>query len=127
MADGKEWEEMQKRTFTRWCNECLKERNIVIHDLATDLSDGLKLIALYEVLAKKQVKRYNKNPKRWAQKRDNIHVALKRIKNENIKLVSIGKLSFLYCIYSHASLENRNIFVSSHRRTRNAGGGRGTI
>ena len=91
------WEETQKRTFTRWCNELLKERNIVIKDLATDLSDGLKLIALYEVLAQKQVKKYNKGPKKLAAKRDNIQIALDCFtKGENVTLVSIRKFCILY-------------------------------
>lgn len=107
MSDAyiEEWEKTQIRTFTRWCNEYLKERNIVIKNLMTDLSDGLKLIHLYEVLAKKQVKKYNKKPKHPAKKMDNIHIALKHIESEGIPLVNIRKLSFVRCIYGHAWLE----------------------
>ena len=79
------------RTFTRWCNECLKGRDIVIKNLTTDLSDGLALIALYEVLAKKKVENYNKKPKNALQRMDNINIALTHIKNENIPLVNIRK------------------------------------
>ena len=97
MADENipEWVRAQKRTFTRWCNERLKERNIVVYDLATDLSDGLKLIALYEVLAKKRVDISNKKATSLIHRTVNIAFALKCIENENIKLVSIRKLIFL--------------------------------
>ena len=79
------------RTFTRWCNECLKGRDIVINKLTTDLSDGLILTALYEVLAKKKVENYNKKPKNSAQRIDNINIALTHIESENIPLVNIRK------------------------------------
>ena len=98
--DIPKWIRTQKRTFTRWCNERLKERNIVINDLRTDFSDGLKLIALYEVLAQKRVKKYNKEPKTDPAKRDNIHIALECIRSENIELVYIRKFPILYQIQS---------------------------
>uniref|UniRef100_A0A3B5LUJ1 Calponin-homology (CH) domain-containing protein n=1 Tax=Xiphophorus couchianus TaxID=32473 RepID=A0A3B5LUJ1_9TELE len=40
-----------QNTFTRWCNEHLKGLNRRIADLQRDLSDGLKLIGLLEVLS----------------------------------------------------------------------------
>ena len=93
--DIPEWVRAQKRTFTRWCNERLKERNIVVYDLATDFSDGLKLIALYEVLAKKRVDISNKKAASLIHRTVNIAFVLKCIENENIKLVNIRKLIFL--------------------------------
>ena len=49
-------------TFTRWANEHLKQADTVINDLNTDLHDGLKLIALLEVLSGKKMPRHNKRP-----------------------------------------------------------------
>ena len=59
-----EWKRIQQNTFTRWANEHLKqaEPEQVINDLNTDLHDGLKLIALLEVLSGKKMPRHNKRP-----------------------------------------------------------------
>ena len=57
-----EWKRIQQNTFTRWANEHLKQADAVINDLSTDLHDGLKLIALLEVLSGKKMPRHNKRP-----------------------------------------------------------------
>lgn len=57
-----EWKRIQKNTFTRWANEHLKQADKSIEDLASDFSDGLKLIALVEVLSGKKMPRHNKRP-----------------------------------------------------------------
>ena len=62
MAEDAEWKRIQKNTFTRWTNEYLKQVNKSINDLKTDFSDGLKLIALIEVLSGKRLPRHNKKP-----------------------------------------------------------------
>ena len=99
--DIPKWVMTQKRTFTRWCNVHLKESNIVIRDLESDFSDGLTLIALYEVLAQKQVKNYNKETKHKMQKIDNIKIALDHIKSEDVELVNIRKLNIVYIVCHH--------------------------
>ena len=50
LAEDAEWKRIQQNTFTRWANEHLKQADKSISDLETDLSDGLKLISLIEVL-----------------------------------------------------------------------------
>jgi len=62
LADDAPWKKIQKNTFTRWCNEHLKVANMRLNDLGTDLSDGLRLIALVEVLSQKHVGKFNKRP-----------------------------------------------------------------
>ena len=57
-----EWKRIQQNTFTRWANEHLKTVDKAIDDLSKDLSDGLKLIALIEVLSGKKMPRHNKRP-----------------------------------------------------------------
>ena len=89
MGDA-EWKLIQQKTFTRWCNEHLRHQGMIIDDLAVDLSDGLRLIALLEVLSQKRIKRYNKKPRMRAQKLENVQVALDFIAYEKIKLVNIG-------------------------------------
>ena len=88
-----EWKKIQKKTFTRWCNEQLKVLpKQALEELTTDLSDGVKLILLLEVLSQKRLGRYNKRPRVHAQKMENVQLALDFIsKKERIKLVNIGK------------------------------------
>lgn len=64
LAVDAEWKRIQQNTFTRWANEHLKQAGpgIQIADLGTDLSDGLKLIALIEVLSGKKMPKHNKKP-----------------------------------------------------------------
>ena len=87
-----EWKKIQKKTFTRWCNEHLKKQNMKIEDLAEDFSDGIKLIVLLELLSGKKVGRYSKRPRVHAQRMENVEMALDFImKKERIRLVNIGE------------------------------------
>lgn len=87
-----EWKRIQEKTFTRWCNEQLKFREIVLTDLAGGISDGVNLIHLLELLSTKKLGRYNKKPRVYAQKMENVDMALNFItKTERIRLVNIGE------------------------------------
>lgn len=91
-SSGKdEWKKIQQNTFTRWANEHLITVDSSIEDLETDLADGLRLIALIEVLSQKQMPRYNKNPKFRSQQLENVSVALEFLQAEGIKIVNIGE------------------------------------
>lgn len=93
-----EWKRIQKKTFTRWCNEHIKVQNMRIDDLTTDLSDGVRLIVLLEVLSQKKLGRYNKKPRVHAQRMENVQLALDFImKKERIRLVNIGKSVGVVC------------------------------
>ena len=90
-----EWKRIQKKTFTRWCNEHLKVQNLSMEDLTTDLSDGVRLIALLEVLSHKKLGRFNKKPRVYAQKMENVQLALDFLmKKERIRLVNIGECAY---------------------------------
>ena len=92
-----EWKRIQKKTFTRWCNERLKVQNMQIDDLATDLTDGVKLIVLLEVLSQKPFGKYNKKARIHAQRMENIDMALDFItRKEKVRLVNIGEA---FCIF----------------------------
>jgi len=87
-----EWKRIQKKTFTRWCNEHIKVQNMHIDDLTTDLSDGVRLIVLLEVLSQKKLGHYNKKPRVHAQRMENVQLALDFIMNEErFRLVIFGK------------------------------------
>ena len=88
-----EWKLVQQKTFTRWCNEHLRHRGMTVDDLKVDFSDGVRLIALLEVLSWQKMKRCNNKAKMRAQKLENVQLALNFMANEKIKLVNIGTLS----------------------------------
>ncbi|XP_041637158.1 filamin-C-like isoform X6 [Cheilinus undulatus] len=90
LAEDAPWKKIQQNTFTRWCNEHLKCINKRINDLQKDLSDGLKLIGLLEVLSqKKMYRKYHCRPNFRQMKLENVSVALEFLEREHIKLVSI--------------------------------------
>uniref|UniRef100_W5KSA5 Filamin C n=1 Tax=Astyanax mexicanus TaxID=7994 RepID=W5KSA5_ASTMX len=90
LAEDAPWKKIQQNTFTRWCNEHLKCMNKKIGDLQRDLSDGLKLIGLLEVLSqKKMYRKYHARPNFRQMKLENVSVALEFLEREHIKLVSI--------------------------------------
>ncbi|XP_050952646.1 filamin-B isoform X3 [Labeo rohita] len=90
LADDAPWKKIQKNTFTRWCNEHLKSVEMQISDLKVDLSDGLILISLLEVLSHKRMfRKYHTRPTFRQLKLDNVSVALEFLDHEKVKLVSI--------------------------------------
>lgn len=91
LAEDAQWKRIQQNTFTRWANEHLKTVNKNIGNLETDLSDGLRLITLIEVLAGKHLPKHNKRPTFRSQKLENVSVALKFLDDQGIKLVNIGE------------------------------------
>lgn len=98
LAENAQWKLIQKNTFTRWTNEHLKVVNKHIGDLETDLSDGLRLIALVEVLSGKAfVHKYTRRPTLRPQKLENVTMALRFLeRDEGIRLVNIGQIIDLY-------------------------------
>ena len=92
LAEDAPWKKIQQNTFTRWINEHLKCVNKRIGDLQLDLGDGLRLIALLEVLShKKMYRKYHPRPNFRQMKLENVSVALEFLEKESIKLVSIGE------------------------------------
>lgn len=92
LADDAIWKRIQQNTFTRWANEHLKTVNKYIACLEADLSDGIRLLALVEVLSGKKLPRYNARPNMKAQKLNNVDTALRFLTDEEkVKLVNICK------------------------------------
>ncbi|KAL7864739.1 hypothetical protein AOLI_G00161590 [Acnodon oligacanthus] len=90
LSDDAPWKKIQKNTFTRWCNEHLRCVDKQINDLRFDLSDGLNLISLLEVLShKRMIRKFHARPTLRQLKLDNVSVALEFLDRQNIKLVSI--------------------------------------
>lgn len=97
LAEDAQWKKIQQNTFTRWANEHLKTVQKNVGNLETDLSDGLRLIALIEVLSGKLLPKHNKRPNFRSQKLENVSVALRFLeKDEGIRIVNIGMKS-IFC------------------------------
>uniref|UniRef100_A0A1A9V6E3 Calponin-homology (CH) domain-containing protein n=1 Tax=Glossina austeni TaxID=7395 RepID=A0A1A9V6E3_GLOAU len=77
LAEDAQWKKIQQNTFTRWANEHLKTIDRSINNLETDLSDGLRLIALIEVLSQKRMPKFNKRPTFRSQKLENVSFSTK--------------------------------------------------
>ncbi|XP_017847553.1 filamin-A isoform X2 [Drosophila busckii] len=97
LAEDAQWKKIQQNTFTRWANEHLKTIDRSINNLETDLSDGLRLIALIEVLSQKRLPKHNKRPTFRSQKLENVSVALKFLQDEGIKIVNIDSSDIVDC------------------------------
>ena len=77
-AKENSWVRVQELAFTQWMDEALKKRNMEVTDLRTDLEDGLRLIAFFEVLCGHPMpERYDKQPVQRIQKINNLSLALK--------------------------------------------------
>jgi len=91
MSDVKaKWEQMQIKTFSKWCSMHLSKRGECVKDITTELRDGIKLIQLLEIIGEANLGKYNKNPKMRLQQIENVNKALAFIKDRGVSLVSIG-------------------------------------
>ncbi|CAL8082481.1 unnamed protein product [Orchesella dallaii] len=98
LAEDAQWKKIQQNTFTRWANEHLKTVHKNVGNLETDLSDGLRLIALIEVLSGKRLPKHNKRPNFLSQKLENVSVALRFLeKDEGIRIVNIDSSDIVDC------------------------------
>ena len=93
LAEDAPWKKIQQNTFTRWCNEHLKCVGKRLTDLQRDLSDGLRLIALLEVLSQKRMyRKFHPRPNFRQMKLENVSVALEFLEREPpISLCQIEK------------------------------------
>ncbi|CAH1153671.1 unnamed protein product [Phaedon cochleariae] len=98
LAEDAQWKKIQQNTFTRWANEHLKTVSKHIGNLESDLGDGLRLIALIEVLSGKRLPKHNKKPSFRSQKLENVSVALKFLQDdESIRIVNIDSSHIVDC------------------------------
>ncbi|KAK6542451.1 hypothetical protein TWF694_006405 [Orbilia ellipsospora] len=86
------WVTVQEKTFRKWLNTKLSHRPEVkpAQTLKTDLSDGVLLIHLLEILANESLGRYALKPIMRVQKAENVLKALDYIKLRGIQLFNIG-------------------------------------
>ncbi|CAB4385037.1 unnamed protein product [Rhizophagus irregularis] len=85
------WETIQEKTFTKWVNSKLTIKDITpISDLNREISDGVRLIQLLEIIGDTSLGKYNKNPKMRIQRVENVNKALEFIKHRGVSLTNIG-------------------------------------
>ncbi|KAM9666884.1 nesprin-1 isoform 11-T14 [Trichechus inunguis] len=87
-----EQEIVQKRTFTKWINSHLAKRKppMVVDDLFEDMKDGVKLLALLEVLSGQKLPCEQGRHMKRIHAVANIGTALKFLEGRKIKLVNIN-------------------------------------
>src|SRR5256714_5664003 len=76
--------------FSRRLNSKVSNRSVAVKSLTTDLSDGIILIHLLEVLSNDSLGRYASNPKLRVQKFENVNKSLEFIKSRGIQMTNIG-------------------------------------
>ena len=95
------WIKVQKKTFTRWCNNHLKKRNLEIEDLTKDVASGVMFLNLLEVIGGESVKqvlnvKINKTPKMKIHMLENCNRVLEYVKAKGLTdLVNIGANDFV--------------------------------
>ncbi|KAF4577056.1 alpha-actinin family protein [Pleurotus pulmonarius] len=83
--------DVQQRTFCKWLNTKLEANGYPpMTSLVKDLSDGVRLIQLMEIMGDVSLGRYNRNPRMRVQKAENVNKALEFITSRGVKLTNIG-------------------------------------
>lgn len=87
-----EWVPLQARVFSRWVSEHLKQfPQTKVEDITKDLSSGVALVELAEVLThKKATHKWVESPKMNVQKVENCDLALNMFQNDGVKLVGMS-------------------------------------
>ncbi|TKR60860.1 hypothetical protein L596_028044 [Steinernema carpocapsae] len=80
---------IQKKTFTKWCNSYLSRAREEIHDLFTDLADGILLLKFLEIISGEKLGKANRGRMR-VQKIENLNKCLDFLKRKKIQLENIG-------------------------------------
>lgn len=85
------WVATQQKAFMRWANTYLETQDIPpLENLAPDLSNGVRLIQLLEIIGGESLGRYYRNPKLLVQKAENVNTALDFIKHRGVIVYNIG-------------------------------------
>eukprot|EP00045_Choanoeca_perplexa_P017689 m.262360 g.262360 ORF g.262360 m.262360 type:complete len:2501 (-) comp17606_c1_seq1:822-8324(-) len=91
------YQEIQKKTFTKWMNAHLSAANRQMDDLFVDLADGVNLIILLNAIVDDEKVEKMRIPNKPGKRKlmrihmiENVDRALRFIKDHNVKLESIG-------------------------------------
>ena len=110
-----QWIPLQANVFSRWISSELKQTNHPI-DITKDLSDGIALIELAQILTHKKIEQnWSRNPRSSIEKTQNCDLAIDLLKKNGVKIVGIsGKdisdnnekliLGLIWSLISHYSI-----------------------
>jgi len=82
------WEDVQRKTFTKWCNSHLVKRfgsDAAIKSISEDFQTGVKLMELLNALYSVSMPKHNKAPKLRPHKLDNIELAFRMLNDAGVK------------------------------------------
>lgn len=83
------WEKQQQKAFTAWCNSHLRQRQVKLKDIETELSDGHNLLSLMEIVGDVKLPKPAKHKLR-IHKIQNVNHVIKYLTEKGIRLVGIG-------------------------------------
>lgn len=94
----KQWEAVQKKTFTKWINSKLKVGGFAdVNNVTTEFSNGVPLLQLLEIIGNESLGKFNRAPKLRIQKVENLNRAIEFIKHRGVPLTNIGAEDILDC------------------------------
>ncbi|KAI1319616.1 hypothetical protein EDD11_003609 [Mortierella claussenii] len=86
----KAWETVQQKTFTKWVNTKLSIGRYPEIANLLQMSDGVPLIQLLEIIGDTSLGRYNKVSRMRIQKVENVNKCLEFIRSRGVNLTNIG-------------------------------------
>lgn len=86
------WIRQQRKTFTAWCNHWLKEREMKLQRLEKDLTSGVALCHLLELLSGERLRgpSFHVNPRLKVHNLENLNISFSFLERKRIILVNIG-------------------------------------
>ncbi|CAJ0928325.1 unnamed protein product [Ranitomeya imitator] len=117
--------QLERQTFTAWCNSHLRKAGTQIENIDEDFRDGLKLMLLLEVISGERLPKPERGKMR-VHKISNVNKALDFIASKGVKLVSIGAeeivdgnakmtLGMIWTIILRFAIQDISVEVGEHR------------
>ena len=97
MAPEPVWQQLQKKTFTRYINGKLASKGLQINDLYEDVKDGKILYHFLEALTGASLKKYGRlnNGRMKIQRVANMNVVFAFLPDADVKISNIGVLDIV--------------------------------
>ncbi|KAJ3423511.1 faciogenital dysplasia protein [Anaeramoeba flamelloides] len=83
----RDWDKIQQAQYVPWMNRHLATRNLKVNNFQQDLSNGILIINLLEIITGDSVGRFNKNPRIAIQKRDNFDLVFTFMKKKGTHVI----------------------------------------
>ena len=109
----------KQATFVNWINDKLgsgkNSTGLRVERLNTDLSDGVVLLKLLENLTGAKFPKYNAAPKLAAHSLVNLDIAFQYLREEGVKLVSIGERCVAKTVFARRSCKPSHLTTQEVR------------